>query len=68
MDRSAPVPLCQRFVGRWSMVDVFVVTVLVALGHLGGGRDRGAAWGRVFAGVVVLTCWRPGLRSTADLG
>lgn len=45
-----------EFVGRWSMVDVFVVTVLVALVHLGNVAEIGAGLGAVFfAGVVVLT-------------
>ncbi len=45
-----------EFVGRWSMVDVFVVTVLVALVHLGNVAEIEAGLGAVFfAGVVVLT-------------
>ena len=45
-----------EFVGRWSMVDVFVVTVLVALVHLGKVAKIEAGLGAVFfAGVVVLT-------------
>lgn len=45
-----------EFVGRWSMIDVFVVAILVALVHFGiflninPGKGIGA-----FAGVVVLT-------------
>ena len=42
--RHSPVSARQRtvmyqvteFVGKWSMVDVFVVAILVALVHLGG--------------------------------
>jgi paraquat-inducible protein A len=45
-----------EFVGRWSMVDVFVVTVLVALVHLGRLASVEAGPGALFfAGVVVLT-------------
>lgn len=45
-----------EFVGRWSMVDVFVVTVLVALVHLGALAQVEAGPGAVyFAGVVILT-------------
>jgi len=43
-------------VGRWSMVDVYVVTVLVALVKLGPLADVAAGSGAVyFAGVVVIT-------------
>lgn len=45
-----------EFVGRWSMVDVFVVTVLVALVHLGNVAQIEAGLGALFfAAVVVLT-------------
>jgi paraquat-inducible protein A len=45
-----------EFVGRWSMVDVFVVTILVALVHLGALAQVEAGDGALFfAGVVVLT-------------
>ena len=45
-----------EFVGRWSMVDVFVVTVLVALVRLGAVADIQAGPGALyFAAVVVLT-------------
>ena len=45
-----------EFVGRWSMVDVFVVTVLVALVHLGRVAEVEAGLGALFfAAVVVLT-------------
>jgi paraquat-inducible protein A len=45
-----------EFVGKWSMVDVFVVTILVALIHLGGLLiiTPGAA-SLAFAGVVIVT-------------
>jgi len=43
-------------VGRWSMVDVFVVSILVALVEFGNLSDISAGWGAVFfAGVVILT-------------
>lgn len=45
-----------EFVGRWSMVDVFVVTVLVALVHLGQLANVAAGAGALFfAAVVILT-------------
>ena len=45
-----------EFVGRWSMVDVFVVTVLVALVHLGQlARVEAGPGALFFAAVVVLT-------------
>lgn len=45
-----------EFVGRWSMVDVFVVTVLVALVQMGrvAGVEAGAG-ALYFAAVVILT-------------
>jgi paraquat-inducible protein A len=45
-----------EFIGRWSMVDVFVVTILVALIHLGGLLQitPGAA-SIAFGGVVIMT-------------
>ena len=45
-----------EFIGRWSMIDVFVVAVLVALVQLGGliSIQPGIAT-LAFAGVVVLT-------------
>lgn len=45
-----------EFVGRWSMIDVFVVTILVALIQLGGVltiQPGGAAL--AFAAVVIIT-------------
>lgn len=45
-----------EFVGRWSMVDVFVVTVLVALVQLGRVANVEAGDGALyFAAVVILT-------------
>jgi paraquat-inducible protein A len=45
-----------EFVGRWSMVDVFVVAILVALIQLGGllSIQPGAA-ALAFSGVVIIT-------------
>jgi paraquat-inducible protein A len=45
-----------EFIGRWSMVDVFVVTVLVALIHLGGLMNiRAGSAAIAFSGVVIVT-------------
>ena len=45
-----------ELVGRWSMTDVFVVTVLVALIHLGGLiRITPGAAAVAFGGVVIVT-------------
>ena len=45
-----------EFIGKWSMVDVFVVTILVALIHLGGVlRITPGAAALAFAGVVIVT-------------
>lgn len=45
-----------EFVGRWSMVDVFVVAVLVALVQLGALARIEAGYGALyFAAVVILT-------------
>ena len=45
-----------EFVGRWSMVDVFVVAILVALIQLGGVLSiRPGAAGLAFAGVVMIS-------------
>jgi len=43
-------------IGRWSMVDIFAVTILVALVHLGAVANIEARDGVIFfAAVVVLT-------------
>lgn len=43
-------------VGRWSMVDIYVVTILVALVKLGGVANIDAGLGAVFfAAVVIIT-------------
>ena len=45
-----------EFVGKWSMVDVFVVAILSALVHVGGLMVvRPGIAALAFAGVVVLT-------------
>jgi paraquat-inducible protein A len=41
-------------VGRWSMVDIYVVTILVALVHLGALATVEARAGAVFFGAVVV--------------
>jgi paraquat-inducible protein A len=41
-------------IGRWSMVDVFAVTILVALVHLGAVASIEAETGAVFFGAVVV--------------
>jgi len=41
-------------IGRWSMVDVYVVTILVALVHLGALAQVEAGLGAVFFGAVVV--------------
>jgi paraquat-inducible protein A len=41
-------------VGRWSMVDIYVVTILVALVHLGNLASIRAEAGAVFFGAVVV--------------
>ncbi|MEP5764658.1 MAG: paraquat-inducible protein A [Halieaceae bacterium] len=45
-----------EFIGKWSMVDVFVVAILVALVHLGGLLViRPGIAALAFAGVVIVT-------------
>ena len=45
-----------EFIGRWSMTDVFVVTILVALIHLGGLLTITAGPAAIaFGGVVIVT-------------
>jgi len=45
-----------EFIGRWSMTDVFVVMILVALIHLGGLiRITPGAAAMAFSGVVIVT-------------
>jgi paraquat-inducible protein A len=62
--RHSPITPRQRtvlyqiteFVGKWSMVDVFVVAILVALVHLGGLLSIRPGFAAVcFAGVVIVT-------------
>jgi paraquat-inducible protein A len=43
-----------ELVGRWSMVDIYVVTILIALVHLGALADMDAGLGAVFFGAVVV--------------
>jgi paraquat-inducible protein A len=54
--RRTKMYIAAEFIGKWSMVDVFVVAILVALVHLGGLlviRPGIAAYS--FAGVVLVT-------------
>ena len=44
-----------EIIGRWSMVDIFVVTILVALVHLGGLATIHAGPGAIFFGAVVVS-------------
>lgn len=54
-DRAATYRIV-ALVGRWSMVDVYVVTILVALVHMGTLANVAVRFGAVFfAAVVVLT-------------
>jgi paraquat-inducible protein A len=43
-----------EIIGRWSMVDIFVVTILVALVHLGGLATIHAGPAAIFFGAVVV--------------
>ena len=43
-----------EIIGRWSMVDIFVVTILVALVNLGGLATIHAGPGALFFGAVVV--------------
>ena len=45
-----------ELIGRWSMIDVFVVAVLTALVHIGNLASIQPGWGATaFAGVVIFT-------------
>lgn len=64
VERHSPLDPRQRsimyriteFIGKWSMVDVFVVSILVALVHLGGILViRPGIAALSFAGVVIVT-------------
>jgi len=64
VERHSPLDPRQRtvmyrvteFIGKWSMVDVFVVAILVALVHLGGLLViRPGIAALSFAGVVIVT-------------
>ena len=45
-----------EFVGRWSMIDVFVVTIMVALVQMGAVANVEAGQGAIyFCAVVILT-------------
>ena len=54
-DRAATYRIVE-LVGRWSMVDVYVVTILIALVHLGTLANVEVRFGAIFfSAVVVLT-------------
>lgn len=64
VERHSPLGARQRtvlyqvteFIGKWSMVDVFVVAILVALVHLGGLLVIRPGYAALsFAGVVIVT-------------
>ena len=64
VERHSPLGPRQRtvmyqvteFIGKWSMVDVFVVAILVALVHLGGLLVIRPGYAALsFAGVVIVT-------------
>ncbi len=56
-------------IGRWSMVDIYVVTILVALVRLGNLATIEAGAGAIFFGaVVVITIWRPNRSTRASSG
>jgi paraquat-inducible protein A len=64
VERNSPLDRRQRsilyrvveFIGKWSMVDIFVVTILVALVQLGGLLVILPGIAAVsFAGVVIIT-------------
>ena len=45
-----------EFIGKWSVLDIYVLTLLVALLHFGQVIEAVPGWGALaFAGVVVLT-------------
>ena len=69
MDRTRLYRITEA-IGRWSMVDIFVVTILVALVRLGNLATVEAQLGAVFFGaVVVLTMLgRRVVRPAPDLG
>ena len=43
-----------EIVGKWSMTDIYVVTVLVALVQMGNLATITAGWGALFFGAVVV--------------
>ena len=52
--RRAKLYRATAYIGRWSMVDIFVVTILVALVRLGNLATVEAQPGAVFFGAVVV--------------
>jgi paraquat-inducible protein A len=53
VDRTRMYRLTEA-IGRWSMVDIYVVTIMVALVRLGNLATIEAGWGAVFFGAVVV--------------
>ncbi len=53
LDRTRLYRLIET-IGRWSMLDIFVVTILVALVHLGSLADITAGPGALYFGAVVV--------------
>jgi paraquat-inducible protein A len=43
-----------EIIGRWSMVDVYVVSIMIALVHFGGLTELTAGMGAVFFLLVVV--------------
>ena len=46
--------LLTEAIGRWSMLDIYVVTILVALVHLGALANMEAGLGALYFGAVVV--------------
>ena len=44
-----------EFIGKWSMVDIYVITIMMALIKLGGLASFDAGQGAVFFGTMVVT-------------
>jgi paraquat-inducible protein A len=53
--RRQKLYLFTEIIGRWSMVDVFVVSIMIALVHFGALSEIRAGSGAIFFLLVVLT-------------
>jgi paraquat-inducible protein A len=53
--RRQKLYLFTEIIGRWSMVDVFVVSIMIALVHFGALSEISAGSGAVFFLLVVIT-------------